>query len=98
MPAKSIVDGLYVIPVGPVNTFLLDSPDGCVLIDAGIPGSADKILQAVRDLNKQANDIRHIILTHAHPDHIGSLAALKTAEYFPPDVIQMFYTEIKQKI
>ena len=30
MPARCICPGLYVIPVGPVNTFLLDSPDGCV--------------------------------------------------------------------
>jgi len=79
MPAKLIVSGLYIISLGPVNTFLLDSTDGCALIDTGIPGSAPKILQAIRDLGKHAGDIRHIILTHAHPDHTGSLAALKKA-------------------
>jgi glyoxylase-like metal-dependent hydrolase (beta-lactamase superfamily II) len=79
MPAKLITDGLYVIPIGPVNTFLLDSPEGCTLIDTGFPNSADKILQAIRELGKEASDVRHIVLTHAHPDHIGSLAALKQA-------------------
>src|SRR5579864_1908568 len=77
MSAIQIVDGLHVIPVGPVNTFLLESADDCTLIDTGLPGSADKILQAIRGLGKQPTDIRHIILTHAHPDHIGSLAAIK---------------------
>jgi glyoxylase-like metal-dependent hydrolase (beta-lactamase superfamily II) len=72
-----IADGLYVIPVGPVNTFLLDSPDGCALIDTGVSGSAAGILRALYELDKQPRDLRHIILTHAHPDHIGSLAALK---------------------
>jgi glyoxylase-like metal-dependent hydrolase (beta-lactamase superfamily II) len=72
-----ITDGLFVIPVGPVNTFLLDSPDGCSLIDTGVPGSMAAILHALRALGKQPRDIRPIILTHAHPDHIGSLAALK---------------------
>jgi glyoxylase-like metal-dependent hydrolase (beta-lactamase superfamily II) len=72
-----IADGLYVIPVGPVNTFLLDSPDGCALIDTGGSGSAAAILRALHALGKQPRDVRHIILTHAHPDHIGSLAALK---------------------
>lgn len=79
MLAKLIASGLYVIPIGPVNTFLLASSDGCTLIDTGFPGSADKILQAIRDLGKQASDVRHIILTHAHPDHIGSFAVLKKA-------------------
>lgn len=79
MSAKLVADGLYVIPAGQVNTFLLDSPEGCTLIDTGYPGKADTILQAVRDLGKQPSDIRHIVVTHAHPDHIGSLAALKHA-------------------
>jgi len=79
MAATQIVPGLYAIPVGPVNTFLLESPDGCTLIDSGLPGSAEKILQAIRELGKKPKDIRHIVLTHAHPDHIGGLAALKKA-------------------
>jgi len=79
MAAIKILDGLYMIPLGPVNTFLLDSSDGCALIDCGLPGSQDKILQAVQELGKKPNDIHHIILTHAHPDHIGGFAALKRA-------------------
>ena len=79
MAATQIVHGLYVIPVGPVNTFLLESSEGCTLIDTGFPGSADKILQGIGALGKQPKDIRHIVLTHAHPDHIGSFAAIKKA-------------------
>jgi glyoxylase-like metal-dependent hydrolase (beta-lactamase superfamily II) len=79
MHAALIAAGLYSLAVGPVNTFFLDSSDGCVLIDAGFPSSAQKILQAIQELGKQPKDVRHIILTHAHPDHIGSFAALKKA-------------------
>lgn len=49
---------MYVIPVGPVNTFLLESSNGCTLIDFGLPGSAEKILQAAQELGKKPNDIR----------------------------------------
>ena len=79
MSATQIARGLYVIPVGPVNTFLLESSDGDTLIDSGLPGSADKVLRAIRELGKQSGNIRHILLTHAHADHIGSFAALKKA-------------------
>lgn len=77
MLAELIVNGLYVIPLGPVNTFFLESPDGCALIDTGVPNSAGTILKAITELGKKASDVRHIVLTHAHPDHIGSFAALK---------------------
>ena len=47
MPSTQVVPGLYAIPVGPVNTFLIVAPDGCTLIDSGLPGSTDKILDAI---------------------------------------------------
>jgi len=71
------------VPLGFVNAFLLEGGDGLVLIDTGIPGSADKIFAAVRELGKQPADIRHIVLTHLHADHTGSLAALKQATGAP---------------
>src|SRR5882757_5846224 len=72
-----IVDGLYGIHLGSTNTFLLDSGDDCALIDTGFPGSGPAILGAVREIGKKPSDIRHILLTHAHVDHIGSYATLK---------------------
>ncbi len=73
------IPGLHVVPVGAVNAFLIAGPDGLTLIDAGFPDKADVILAAVAKLGRAPADVRHIVLTHAHPDHIGSLAALKRA-------------------
>ena len=84
MPAKQIVPGLYAINLGNVNAFLLDGDgDGLTLIDTGFPGSEGKILQAVQELGKAPGDIRQILLTHCHPDHAGSLAALQQATGAP---------------
>jgi glyoxylase-like metal-dependent hydrolase (beta-lactamase superfamily II) len=79
MPAKQIAPGLFELSLGVVNVFLLESDDGLALIDTGYPNSADRILSGVAELGRQPGDIRHIIVTHSHPDHIGSLAALQWA-------------------
>jgi glyoxylase-like metal-dependent hydrolase (beta-lactamase superfamily II) len=77
MPLKQIVPGFYELRVGIANVFLLESPDGLALFDTGVPGSQDAILQAIQTLGKTPQDLKHIVITHAHPDHIGSLAALQ---------------------
>ena len=76
---RQIVPGLLVIPTGIVNTFLIDTPDGCVLVDAGLPGHDADILQGIAESGRRPTDVRHLIVTHAHPDHIGSLAAVRAA-------------------
>ena len=77
MSFKQIVPNVYSISLTAVNAFLIDADDGLTLIDTGIPGSGDKILQAVRELGKQPADIKNILVTHCHADHTGSLAMLK---------------------
>jgi glyoxylase-like metal-dependent hydrolase (beta-lactamase superfamily II) len=83
MAARLIVPQLYEIPLGAVNVFLLEDSAGLTLIDAGIRGSGERLLAALRELGRQPGDIRRIIVTHCHPDHAGDLAALKRATGAP---------------
>jgi glyoxylase-like metal-dependent hydrolase (beta-lactamase superfamily II) len=71
-----VVDGLWQIALGPVNAFLIDDGD-LTLIDSGLPKSEDKIVAAIESTGKKVTDLKHIIATHCHPDHAGSVAALK---------------------
>ena len=71
-----IVEGLWQINLGAVNAFLLDQGE-LTLIDTGMPKSEDKIAAAIQSIGKNVADLKHIIVTHCHPDHSGSLAALK---------------------
>ena len=59
--------------LGFVNCYLVRETDGLSLIDTGLPGSANDILAAARELGAP---IRRIVLTHAHMDHVGSVDAL----------------------
>ena len=82
MTVQHVVPDVYAIPLGGVNAFLI-AADELVLIDTGLPGNAEPILRAVRALGKQPADIRHMLVTHCHPDHSGGLAALKAATGAP---------------
>lgn len=76
MALKQLTSDLYMLP-GLVNVYILATDDGLAVLDTGFPGRASKILDAVRTLGKRPADVRHIVLTHCHPDHIGSAAALQ---------------------
>ncbi|MEB3984066.1 MBL fold metallo-hydrolase [Mycobacterium sp. 663a-19] len=55
-----------------VNWTLVTGDDGVMLIDAGYPGDREAVLASLRRLGYDAGDVRAILLTHAHIDHLGS--------------------------
>jgi glyoxylase-like metal-dependent hydrolase (beta-lactamase superfamily II) len=73
---KQIIDGAYLLPLGNANAVLLDDGSALALVDAGFPDKADVVWQAVKALGRKREDIRQLIFTHGHPDHIGSGAAI----------------------
>ena len=46
-------------------------------MDTGLPRKAHKLADAVRATGHDLSDVRTILMTHRHPDHIGSLAELR---------------------
>ena len=62
------------LPVG--HAYLWQDPDGLTLIDTGLPGSAPLITEAVGQAGYRPADLRRLVLTHFHADHIGAAAAI----------------------
>ena len=74
---KQISSKVYQISLGAVNAFIINNDSDLTLVDTGMPGSADKIFAAIKKAGKHPEDIKRIILTHAHTDHAGSAAEIK---------------------
>lgn len=84
IPVTSIMSGkghaylpdLYVLPVQIVNVCFVGKTGQWVLVDAGMPKSAKKIIEEA-DKHFSLNDRpQAIILTHGHFDHVGALLEL----------------------
>jgi glyoxylase-like metal-dependent hydrolase (beta-lactamase superfamily II) len=71
-----VIKGVHIIPMGMANAFLIEGDDGLTLIDAGFPGKETAVFGAIRGLGRSPNELKHLIFTHGHPDHIGSAAAI----------------------
>jgi len=76
MTAKRVIQGVHIVPMGMANAFLIEGEEGLTLIDAGFPNKEAAVFEAIRGLGHSLHQLKHLIFTHAHPDHIGSAAAI----------------------
>lgn len=60
-----------------VFVYLIATLDNLTLIDTGVAGSEMPILEQVRQIGRKPDEISTVILTHAHPDHIGAAKAIQ---------------------
>jgi glyoxylase-like metal-dependent hydrolase (beta-lactamase superfamily II) len=77
MTTKEIVPGLYRFSNGGINAYLVDDGDaGLTLIDSGYPKDAEAIIAGIHGIGRDTSDLTNILITHAHPDHLGSAKQL----------------------
>jgi len=74
-----IISGIHQVDGVNANCFIVVR-ESLTIIDTGLPGNGGKILDYITgELGRSPSEIRSIILTHAHIDHIGSVAKIKKA-------------------
>ena len=64
------------------NSYVIQFKDHCVLIDCGMDKKAKEILEAIE---KTGKELKTILITHGHLDHINGLARIK--ERFPKAIV-----------
>ncbi len=67
---------VYYIGTRELASVLIDTGSGLVVLDAGLPQTADRIVSNIRALGFKPRDVRWIVNSHEHFDHAGGIAAL----------------------
>lgn len=78
-PPARIYGNTYYVGTCGISVLLVTSRKGHVLIDGATDEAAPSILANIRALGFNPRDVRFIVGSHEHVDHMGGFAALKAA-------------------
>ena len=67
------------VEIGLSNGWIIRSSRGAVLVDAGFDRFAPRVAWGLRHMGLGARDLKLVVITHAHVDHIGALAPIVRA-------------------
>lgn len=76
-PAFQIAGNLYYVGTYDLACYLITTPQGHILINTGLAASTSLIKSSVEALGFKFNDIKILLTTQAHFDHMGAMAEIK---------------------
>ncbi len=78
-----ITAGVRRIGNGTVNVYLVEDSGGVTVIDAGVPGYWGDLPGELAAMGRSLEDVRAVLLTHAHSDHIGFAERIRRERHVP---------------
>jgi len=76
-PAHRVMDNLYFVGTKMLGTFLIATPDGHILINSDYETTVPVIRASVEELGFKFEDIKIVLGSHAHDDHMQADALVK---------------------
>jgi metallo-beta-lactamase class B len=76
-PPVRIFGNTYLVGTCGISSILITDPAGDILIDGGTEGDADLIADNIRALGFRLTDVKYILHSHEHYDHVGGIAKLQ---------------------
>jgi glyoxylase-like metal-dependent hydrolase (beta-lactamase superfamily II) len=61
-----------------VSWTLVTEGTAVTLVDTGYPGDRERLLRSLELVGRRASDVDAVVLTHGHPDHLGSAEHLRS--------------------
>ena len=81
-----IAPGIRRFGPGLVNSYLLEDQGGVTIVDAGAPGYWNELPRELAGLGRTIDDVKAVVLTHAHSDHIGFAERIRKERGVPVKV------------
>src|SRR6267378_3558270 len=76
-PAHKVIGNVYYVGSKDLATFLITTPEGHILINSGFERTVPLIRKSVESLGFKMTDVKIILASHAHSDHVGGHALLQ---------------------
>jgi len=76
-PPVRIHANTYLVGTCGISAILVTGDEGHVLIDAGTEKGAERIAANIRQLGFKLSDIKYLLMSHEHIDHVGGMARLQ---------------------
>ena len=77
VPPQHLVGNIYYVGAIGVSSYLITTPEGHILLDTGFDDTVPVIQHSVEQLGFRLADIKIILSSHAHVDHVGGHARMK---------------------
>lgn len=84
-----IRDGLHRLGNGTVNAYLVADGTDITIIDAGVPGYWADLPGELATMGRTLDDVRALVLTHGHSDHIGFAERARREREIPVSVHEL---------
>lgn len=78
-----VAPGVWHARASHVGWMLVTDGDDVTLVDTGYPGDRAALIASLDQVGRSPADVAAVLLTHAHPDHLGSAEHLRTAVATP---------------
>jgi metallo-beta-lactamase class B len=78
-PPFRVYGNTYYVGTCGISSLLIVGPDGHTLIDSGTDKGAEIVLANIRALGFDPKDVKTLLMSHEHFDHIGGMARLQAA-------------------
>jgi metallo-beta-lactamase class B len=72
-----IVGPIYYVGTRGLGIYLITTPAGHMLLNGGMSGSAPLIETSIRKLGYKPEEVKTLLISHAHMDHVGTLSDIK---------------------
>lgn len=76
-PPVRIHANTYLVGTCGISSILITGTDGHILIDGGTEAGADLIANNIRELGFRLGDVKFLLHSHEHFDHVGGIARLQ---------------------